>query len=207
MNKLLFAITATTLLLAQCHCLDIVCAINLGQFDGWDYTSESGITYTKDDQARFSAIYSVNEIPNLTGPDLELYIKLVYKLFSHRIPLAGDGWYALVIHEIAHTERPPGFNVSFDNMLVLSNYSPNAECPLSHICDKVVYFFVCNNMIFYNGTSTPAVNNSMVVNGGNNAPAHALVLAKGVAGERRTVIKNLTSIYFDPAQERKCVKT
>jgi Malectin domain len=203
MDKFLFVITAATLL-ARCHTLDIVFAVNCG---GPAYTSENGITYEADTNSK-GQVYSFGEFIGVVGPDLALYKKLRARSFDYTLPVTGDGWYGLVLHEINTMEHFPEyeFDLKLDAITLLESYSPTKECLLYHVCNKVIYFAVCNNVVHYNGSTAQVHDNKMKLYFPENAPVHAILMAKGVAGECQTVITNGTRIFFDPADERKCVK-
>jgi Malectin domain len=203
MNNHLFVVTVSALF-AQCHTLDIVHAINLG---GPAYTSENGITYQADSEIQPYSYFNWTKAIGVVEPDLTLYKRERGWLYNYTLPVTGEGWYGLVLHTVT-VPYASYFRMKLNTITLWDAHTPKSGCETawSTVCNKVYYFSVCNSVAHYQRTSTQVPDNKLVLQVPREVKVNAILLVKGMAGESKSVITNVTKLYFDPAQERKCIQ-
>jgi Malectin domain len=216
MYYLLWVCAALFLLGCHCQTVDVLYAINCA---GPKYTSLNGITY----EANYETEHDFKErryFSDLSGPDQTIYKTYRYNMISDdeswmslniSLPLTGDGWYGLVLQQMSESthELDEIFSARLNSHTILKDYHPHAtrKCAIEAVCDTVVYFSICNGVFYRHGQRMEMPEKKLVLFFTTFGFLDALVLTKGVAGARKTVMSGKTEIYFDPAQERKCVKS
>jgi Malectin domain len=217
---ILLAISIASLHL-ECNCqtVDVLFALNIG---GPKYTSLSGIAYEANHEPMdFNS--KRDYVDDLRGPDDILYKTYRFNavnddeslvLFNFSLPITGDGWHGLVlqmtgIFNEGFTGEYVEFSARINNHTILENYDPvtTRKCGANCVCDTVIYFSVCNGVFYHGGQSMEVHDKKLVLVFSKRAFLDAILLTKGVAGARQTVIPKKTELFFDPAQERKCVKS
>jgi Malectin domain len=216
MLKLLLA--CVILLHEDCNsqAVSVIYAVNIG---GPRYTSLNSITYEADPLADLSD-QRQSIVEGISGPDVILYrtyrINLVYPGgaivdLNYTLPVTGDGWYGLVLQMVAKHAytQDETFAVRLNNYTILSNFHPytTRKCVEYSVCDTVVYFSICNGVLYYKDQPVELPDKKLTLYLSEYGYLDALLLTKGQAVARKTVIEGLTKLYFDPAQERKCVKS
>jgi Malectin domain len=194
--------------------VEIVHAINSG---GPNYTDTNGITYSADQTPKEGTMVWPYPFGGIQGPDAALYDACRYSMnesgLTYQLRVDGDGWYGLVVLSSVYTGQVGQYlyNVTLNgNAVILPLYDPFARCGLFKICNEIVYFHICDGMMYWRGqggdewTSSKVVNSTVSLYFDKYGYVDAVLLAKGNAGDTQVVIKDKTILFFDPVDERKC---
>nr|ACH56912.1 hypothetical protein [Simulium vittatum] len=212
MRIILVATVIVLVAVQQCHTQEVIAAINAG---GPPYRSSYNIYYNGDTNQEGVGYTWQRQVEGLTA-DHTLYARCRHSpnRFTYMLSLRGDGLYALYLHfSDDSTEKcRRQFDVVLNNRhAVLRNIDLFDECGQYNVCNQVIYFSVCNGVMYLNGESSslPYYDQKLSIDFVNknhraSAVVDGLLLMKGRIGQAKTIIPAKSVIYFDPAYFRRC---
>jgi Malectin domain len=204
----------SVLLLAAVQRLEsyqVLTAINCG---GEAFKASTGILYKKDtNTAGYTWTWNLNYGGIYT--DYTIYNTCRYNPapLTYTLSLDGDGWYCLFMH-FSDDSKVPGRMV-MDVVLngkhtVLDDFDMYKECGDQNVCNKAIYFHVCNGILYFNNVAGPTIIYDELdvefIPVTLNAVIDGIMLVKGKVGEAFSVVKWKDIVFFDPRFQRKCVK-